>query len=77
MFFSVKFQISKNTNTAKKNFLNFYIYEDKINHLNSLWVTCYEPINNFDCSSNFNSKLGYKKADNIKYHLIKSTLYTK
>ncbi len=68
---------AKNTNSAKKHLLNFYTVDDKINHLNSIWLTCYEPINNFDCSANFHSTLGFKKADNIKHHLIKSTLYTK
>jgi len=68
---------AKNTKTAKEGTLTFYTSDDKIEGLNKIWLTCYEPINDFDCSYDFNSNLNFKKVDNLKYYLIRSTLYTK
>ena len=68
---------AKNTKTAKKGNLTFYSSDDKIKNLDKIWLTCYESINDFDCSYDFNSNLTFKKAKNLNYYLIKSTLYTK
>ena len=68
---------AKNTKTAKEGNLTFYASHDKIENLNNIWLTCYESINDFDCSYDFNSNLTFKEAENLNYYLIKTTLYTK
>ena len=68
---------SKNTKTAKGNNITFYKSNDKLVELNQIWMTCYEPINSFDCSHKSNLKSSWIKVDNVKYHLINSTLFKK
>ena len=68
---------SKNTKTAKGNNITFYKSNDKLVELNQIWMTCYEPINSFDCSHQSNLKSSWIEVDNMKYHLIKSTLFKK
>ena len=68
---------AKNTDTAKKNNLIFYKLDDKFTKLNKLWLTCYKPINEFDCSPEFNLNTSWTESDKIEYHLIKSTLHAR
>ena len=68
---------AENTKTAKKNNLIFYKLDDKFTKLNKLWMTCYKPINGFDCSPEFNLNTSWTESDKIEYHLIKSTLYAR
>ena len=68
---------AKNTKAAKKNNLIFYKLDDKFTKLNKLWMTCYKPINGFDCSPEFNLNTSWTESDKIEYHLIKSTLYAR
>lgn len=63
------------THVAQKNNLNFYTSSDNYSTINEIWVVCYKPINNFDCSLNSNLFSDWKKQDSIDYKLINSTLY--
>ena len=73
----VTINYAKNIHTAKKNNFNFYnSYDDYLN-LNKIWLICYEPINQFDCSPKKFFFADWSENDAIEYHLIKSKLYKK
>jgi hypothetical protein len=63
------------TDVAQKNSLNFYTSNDNYSTINEIWVVCYKPINDFDCSLNSNLFFNWKKLDSVDYNLINSSLY--
>ena len=68
---------SKNTFNSKKNNINFLNSELDYSELKEIWLLCYKPINNFDCSSEPYAFSNWVKVDNVEYKLINASLYKK
>ena len=68
---------SKNTFNSKKDNINFLNSELDYSELKEIWLLCYKPINNFDCSSEPYAFSNWVKVDNVEYKLINASLYKK
>ena len=68
---------SKNTLNSKKDNINFLNSELDYSELKEIWLLCYKPINNFDCSSEPYAFSNWVKVDNVEYKLINASLYKK
>lgn len=68
---------SKNTAAGEKNNIKFLTSEFDYSELEEIWLLCYKPINNFDCSPKPYAFSNWIKVDNVEYKLINASLYKK
>ena len=68
---------SINTLNSKKDNINFLNPEFDYSELKEIWLLCYKPINNFDCSPKPYTFSNWEKVDNVEYKLINASLYKK
>ena len=66
---------ARNTKSAKNNNINFINSNKDYSKLEQIWYVCYQPINNFDCSTNGYSFSSWNLEDKINYKLIETSLY--
>ena len=76
LFLSVIRKFKKETNKPKKN-NNFKIHNiDNISSdVKMLWVICYEPVMNFDCSISSDKQISWILNETKKLHLLNVKLY--
>lgn len=68
---------SINTLNSKKGNINFLNSEFDYSELKEIWLLCYKPINNFDCTPKPYAFSNWEKVDNVEYKLINASLYKK
>ena len=68
---------SKNILNSKKNNITFLNSKFDYSELENIWLLCYKPINNFDCSPKPYAFSNWEKVDNVEYKLINASLYKK
>jgi len=68
---------SKNILATKIKNINFISSKSNYSNLEKIWLICYKPINNFNCSPETYNFLNWSVNDSVEYKLINSTLYTK
>ncbi len=68
---------SKNAAAGDKNNIKFLTSEFDYSELEEIWLLCYKPINNFDCSPKPYAFSNWVKVDNVEYKLINASLYKK
>ena len=68
---------SKNILNSKKNNITFLNSKFDYSELENIWLLCYKPINNFDCSPKPYALSNWEKVDNVEYKLINASLYKK
>ena len=68
---------SKNAVAGDKNNIKFLTSEFDYSELEEIWLLCYKPINNFDCSPKPYAFSNWVKVDNVEYKLINASLYKK
>ena len=71
------FNDSKNILNSKKNNITFLNSKFDYSELENIWLLCYKPINNFDCSPKPYAFSNWEKVDNVEYKLINASLYKK
>ena len=68
---------SKNTMANKMKNINFINSKSNYSNLKKIWLICYKPINNFNCSPESYNFLNWSTTNIVEYKLINSTLYEK
>jgi len=68
---------SRNILATKIKNINFISSKSNYSNLEKIWLICYTPINNFNCSPESYNFLNWSVNDSVEYKLINSTLYEK
>lgn len=63
----------KNINNDKK--IMFLSNNKTYKDINSVWLICYKPVNNFNCENKNKEILKWANEKEINFHLIQATLY--